>query len=235
MLTALHVRVLRAAVIVAVLQVGMALGAAAAPVASPVEEFVRVGIAKGFVILNDHSVPEAQRRAKFRDFLVSLTDVRRIALFTLGPARRTATPDEVDRFAAAFEDYAVGVYESRLSDYAGQSLKVVGSVERAPDDYVVTTVLVEAGDRTSNQAEPVVVEFRVVVEGGRFVVVDLSIAGVWLAIEERDQFNSFLQQNQNNISTLIDNLRALTARLRGPSATSPPPRAPRPLSGHNAA
>lgn len=174
-----------------------------------------------------------RRYPKLRDFLISLTDVRRIALFTLGAARPTATADEIDRFAAAFKDYAVAVYETRLSAYSGQSLKVIGSVERAPDDYVVTTVLVEAGGRESDH-EPVEVEFQVAVEGGRFAVVDLSIAGVWLAIDERDQFNSFLQQNQGNISTLIENLQTLTARLRGPSVTSPPPRAPRTLSAPKA-
>lgn len=176
------------------------------------ENFVASNIQRGLSILNNHSLPEGERRRQFRDFLTSLTDIRRIALFTLGPARRTATPQETDQFISAFRDYAVAVYESRLSAYSGQSLRVTGGTERAPGDYIVTTVLVESNGST--QGQPIEVDFRVANENGHLAVLDLSIAGVWLALEERDQFSAFLEENRDSVPALVSHLAALTERLR---------------------
>jgi|HubBroStandDraft_6_1064221.scaffolds.fasta_scaffold65089_2 phospholipid transport system substrate-binding protein len=187
---------------------------------SAAENFVRSNVQQGLTILNNHRIPDAQRRAQFRDFLTGLTDIRRIALFTLGPARRTASPQEIEQFVNAFRDYAVSVYESRLSAYSGQTLKVTGGTERAPGDDIVTTVLLDPNGHSS-QGEPIEVDFRVENESGHSVVIDASIAGVWLALEERDQFTAFLQENHDSVPALVSHLQALTQRLRGGGPNTP--------------
>jgi phospholipid transport system substrate-binding protein len=185
------------------------------------ENFARNNVQRGLTILNNHNIPDAQRRAQFRDFLTSLTDIRRIALFTLGAARRTANPQETEQFVNAFREYAVAVYESRLSAYSGQALKVTGSTERQPGDDIVTTILVDPSGRANNQGDPIEVDFRVEGENGHYVVIDASIAGVWLALEERDQFTAFLQENHDSVPALISHLNALTQRLRSGGANTP--------------
>lgn len=185
------------------------------------ENFVASNVQRGLTILNNHSIPEGERKREFRDFLTSLTDIRRIALFTLGAARRTATPQETDQFVEAFRNYAVAVYESRLSAYSGQTLRVTGETQHAPGDYIVTTVLV-GPNGSADQTEPIDVDFRVINEDGRFVVLDLSIAGVWLALEERDQFSAFLEEHQYSVPALVSHLAALTERLRAGGPNTPP-------------
>lgn len=192
----------------------VALAAPAWSQVGPAEGYVSANVQRGLTILNNHSIPDAERRAEFRDFLTTLTDIRRIALFTLGPARRTATPAQVDAFVDAFRNYAVSVYESRLKAYAGQYLKVEGGSEHGPGDYIVRTILVDPTGRTEQQGEPIEVDFRVDGTPGHFVVIDAAIAGVWLALEERDQFTAFLEENNNNLGALISHLDLLTARLR---------------------
>ncbi len=189
-----------------------ALAAASLPPASA-EAFVQTNVDKGLGILSNHRIPDDVRRQQFRDFLTHLTDIKRIAMFTLGNARRTASPQDVNAFVDAFRDYAVAVYESRLNQYAGQSLKVTGATERAPGDFIVTTVLVDPLGQAKNQ-EPIEVDFRVLKDKGHFVVIDASVVGVWLAIEERDQFTAFLAQNNNNVPKLVEHLKELTAKLR---------------------
>jgi phospholipid transport system substrate-binding protein len=189
--------------------------------ATGAEEYVHANVQKGLTILNDHNLPDAQRRAQFRDFLTSLTDIRRIALFTLGSARRSATPQQTDAFVNAFRNYAVAVYESRLKAYAGQSLKIVGRVEHGPGDYIITTVLVDPTGKTEQQGEPIRVDFRVAGTQSHYVVIDAAIAGVWLALEERDQFTAFLEENNGNLTALITHLDALTNRLRSGGPATP--------------
>jgi len=196
------------------------LGAPAARAQTGAENYVRENVQRGLTILNNHSIPDAERRAEFRDFLTGLTDIRRIALFTLGAARRTATPQQTEQFVDAFRDYAVAVYESRLSAYSGQTLKVTGATERAPNDDVVTTVLVDPAGHAS-QGDPIEVDFRVLSDNGKPVVIDASIAGVWLALEERDQFTAFLQENRDSLPALISHLQALTQRLRSGGPKTP--------------
>ena len=201
--------------IVAALVVAVAAFTSAQPaMASPqAEQFVSQNVQRGLTILNNHSISDTQRRAQFRDFLTGLTDIRRIALFTLGAARRTAAPADVDGFVNAFREYAVAVYESRLSQYSGQFLRVTGSSEVGPGDSVVTTTLVDPNGKTNGQ-EPIEVDFRVVQDNGKYVVIDASIVGVWLGQEEREQFTSFLQQNNNNLPMLTQHLQQLAAKIR---------------------
>ncbi len=130
--------------------------------------------------------------------------MKRIANFTLGQYRSTATPQQQDQFAAAFQAYAVAVYQSYFAKYSGQTLKVTGSQVRQPGDTIVTTQLIDPNDQSGQT--PLEVDFRVLSDNGKFVVIDFSVAGIWLAIEERDQFSSFLGQNNGSIPTLIKHL-----------------------------
>jgi thioredoxin reductase (NADPH) len=49
--------------------------------------------------------------------------------------------------------------------------------------------------------------FRVRTDGARPVLVDLGVAGVWLALAQRDQFTTVLGQNNGDIKVLTAHLR----------------------------
>ncbi len=173
------------------------------------EHFVQSNIDRGLGILSDKSLTQAQRREEFRSFLIGLSDIRRTAIFTLGAGRRQASPAEVNDFITAFKNYAIAIYEARLTAFSGQSLKVTGGVQRAPGDFIVETTLVQPGGDT----KPIQVDFRLVPRGDGFKVIDVGVVGVWLAIEERDQFSSFLDQHHGSVPVLTHHLEELTQRL----------------------
>jgi phospholipid transport system substrate-binding protein len=197
-----------------VLAAAIALPFLAAPAfaADPAETFVSQNIQKGLVLLNNKSLTKEQKRDQFEQFLLGLTDLKRIADFTLGQYRRTAPPADVAAFEAAFQNYAVAVYQSYFSKYAGQTLKVMNSTQRAATDYIVTTQMIDPAAK-SGQA-PLEVDFRVRTDGPRPVVVDVSVAGVWISIEERDQFVGFLGQNNGNVKLLIAHLSELAKQFK---------------------
>lgn len=185
----------------------------AAAAANVAETFVDQNLQKGLTILNNKSLSTAQRREQFQTFLFALVDTRRIALFTLGQYRRTAPPADVEAFVAAFKDYAGAAYQSYFARYSGQQIKVIGSQQRAPTDYIVATQLI---DPTRSQP-PLEVDFRIRTDNGSPVLVDVSVAGIWLSLEQRDQFVSFLGQNNGNIRTLIAHLSDLSVNLGKPA------------------
>jgi phospholipid transport system substrate-binding protein len=204
--------ILRRAFLAALLSFSAALFTAPSYAATPAEDFVQQNIHRGLDILNNKQLSADQRRSQFEGFLMGLTDMKRIANFTLGQYRRTATPADIAAFENAFQNYAVAVYQSYFSKYAGQSLKVISSQQRSSDDFIVATQLIDPSDKSGQQ--PLEVDFRVRTDSGKPVVVDFSVAGIWLALEERDQFTAFLGQNNGNIHTLIAHLNDLAKQFK---------------------
>jgi len=192
--------------------------AALAAAANPAEGFVQQNIDKGYTILNNASLSDEQRRAQFRTFMLGLTDTRRIGLFTLGQYANGASKADLDAFNEAFLDYAVAVYESRLSKYKGQTLKVTGSSERAADDAVVNADVVNPN---APNAQPFKVGFRVrKTSDGRPIITDMQVEGVWLALSQRSDFTGFLQQHGGNVAALTDNLRMQAQQIHAGAGES---------------
>jgi len=170
------------------------------------ESFAQRLVDTGVGILRNTSDPA--RRAKFRDFITQYADIRKTAMFTLGNYRRAASEGDVEAFIGAFQDYATAVYESRLDQYKGQTLKVVGSIDNKPGDVTVNTIVVDP-----NAREPLRVGFRLLGSGGSYRFVDVQVAGIWLSIDQRDQFAAFLSQHNGNVPRLTAHLTTQTQQI----------------------
>jgi phospholipid transport system substrate-binding protein len=174
--------------------------------ADAAEKFVADNIQRGLDILNDKTLDVAQRRARFAEFLLALTDIRRVALFLLGNYAASAPPAQVDAFVDAFRAYSLAVYQAYFTQYAGQTLRVTGSRERAPGDDIVRTAL--SGPGTA----PVQVDFRIRSDTGKPVLVDIAVSDVWLALAQRAEFAAVLSRSHGDISALIRHLQDTAAQ-----------------------
>jgi phospholipid transport system substrate-binding protein len=190
----------------------LVLGCSAAYADTPAEGYIRDNVQKGLSILNDASLPREAKRAQFQAFLEGLTDVHRIAIFTLGAAAKSAPPADVEAFAQAFRGYAAAVYQQQLAHYSGQTLKITGSIERAPGDFIVRTVVQQPTGAAGDE-----VDFRVENTDGKLVVIDASVMGVWLAVQERDQFTAFLVQHNADVKALTADLEKRAEAIRSGS------------------
>ena len=171
------------------------------------EAFIQQNFDKGYAILNNTSLSDAQRREQFRALLLELAASRRIALFTLGSYAAGAAPPTVDAFVEAFTNYSVAVYEKGLNRYEGQALKVTGSLDRAADDSVVQAELVSPNP---SNGQSIKIAFRVRPgETGASTITDILIEGVSLATTERDEFTAYLQQHDGSIPELIKRLNGM--------------------------
>jgi phospholipid transport system substrate-binding protein len=175
------------------------------------QSFIGDNVQKGLTILNNTALSPADRRDQFETLLLSITDLDRAAVFTLGSYRKGASDADVSAFTMEFQNYAVAVYQSYFARYQGQTLKVTGSVQHAPGDVVVSTLLINPN---ANGAEPLAIDFRVIDSQGKPMIVDFSVGGVWLAQEERDQFTAFLGQNGGSISALTAHLKQIEANYK---------------------
>ena len=90
---------------------------------------------------------------------------------------------------------------------------MTGSTQRSPTDFIVQTQLIDPG----SSQQPAEVDFRVRTDTGKPVLVDVAYQGIWLSLEERDQFVAFLGQNNGNVRTLIAHLSELAVNLGKPT------------------
>jgi phospholipid transport system substrate-binding protein len=179
------------------------------------EKFAQSVIDRGLLILRDNSAGDQARREKFHEFILPLVNARKTALFTLGIYRRGASDAVIDPFVAAFTDYSTAIYETRLDEYKNATVSVTGSIDNKPGD-----VTVDALARAENLREPVRIAFRLLGSGGNYKIVDIQVAGIWLSIDQRDQFASQLGKNNGDIPALTSSLIERTARIRANPQTS---------------
>ena len=88
----------------------------------------------------DH--PEIVRGKTVLD-LASGSGLVGIAAMKAGAA--SVTVADIDAFAAAFQNYASAAYQTYFSKYTNQTLKVTGSTQRNPTDFIVHTQLIDPG------------------------------------------------------------------------------------------
>jgi phospholipid transport system substrate-binding protein len=154
-------------------------------------------------VLNDKSLPLDEKKRRFRSMVDQIADVPRITRFVLGRYARDVDPKTLSDFSDVFRRYATSVYETRLGDYAGETLKVTGSTDRQPGDTVVHSEVTGG-----NQQDAVPVNWRVLTDSsGQHKVVDVEVLGVWLAINQRDEVVSIIQNNGGRVAAATEAIR----------------------------
>jgi len=199
---------------------GVSLVSEPARASAESETFIQSTVDDGYVILNSTTLPDEERSMQFQEFMLALTDMRRIARFTLGPYVNRASDAELDDFVEAFTTYAVTVYEDRLSRYAGQTMMVSGSNDRAVDDSVVTAIVHTPDNAIDPNRQSINVAFRVREDAdGNPIVIDMQVEGVWLAVSQRADFTSYLQQNNGSVPALSASLRRQAEQIQNSDGT----------------
>ena len=150
------------------------------------------------------NVDPGRRLARFRQLFVADFDVPGIARFVLGRYWRLATPAQQQEFVRVFTDYIAVAYSNRLSEYSGETLRVVGS-RPAPDGALVSSEIVRP-----NGQPPAHVEWLLTPQGGAYKISDVIVEGVSMAVTQRSEFASVIQRNGGQVQGLIMALRQKT-------------------------
>ncbi len=195
--------------------IGALLAAGPARASPESQAFIQNKVDDGYKILNSTTLSDEERSMQFYDFMIALTDMRRIAVFTLGPYVNRASETEIDEFVEAFSDFHVTVYEDLLLRYVGQTMRVTGSNDRAEDDSVVNAIVYTPNDAIDPNTQSINVAFRVREDAdGNVIIIDMQVEGIWVAVNQRADFTSYLQQNNGSVPALSNSLRRQVMRIR---------------------
>lgn len=178
------------------------------------ERFVAENGALAVSILGDDSLSLDDKKLQFRSLVDEVIDVKRVSRFVLGNFAKAASNRfyddqdtlnaDMDVFRAVFREYAVGVYETQLGNYGGQTFQVLGSTTRRQNDYIVHSVV---SGVTENDALPV--NWRVIRRDGTLRVVDVEVYDVWLAVNQRDEIVGFVREGRGDINAATQALQAV--------------------------
>ena len=198
--------------------VGVPMSSLEARAANSAEAFVETSIGKGNAILNAPALNPDQRQNQFRAFLLSITDTKRVALFTLGPYARGASEPGIATFVAALTDFDSAIYRRGLDKYNGQTIRVTGSTERSAGDTIVNADVLDRDGKSLG----VKIAFRVRKnDGGQDVLTDLQVEGAWLALSQESDFTSYLQQHNGDIAQLSRELELRSDQMRSKASGKP--------------
>ena len=164
--------------------------------------------------LNDKSIDQKAREAKFVEYMNRFAHMPTIARRVLGVNGRSVSQSDFDKYYKTFEHYAMEVYQVHFDQFRGEELRVTGSKDE--DDRRST---VESIIKSSQTGKDTKVYWDVLrsQDGASYRVrdvgIDLGGSVLWLAQEQQAQFESFLNRNGGNIDKLIGRINVLLADM----------------------
>lgn len=175
---------------------------AARAAADPVT-FVESLTYSAFDTLRDPDISEKERFSKFRVLLSKRVDMPRIGRFVLGANWRRADAAQQAEYQKLFSDYVIAAYAGRLKDYTDAKISFKNTATTEKGEHIVSTLITHP-----KNPEPVHVDWRLRETEGELQVLDMSIEGISMAITQRSEFASIIQQNGGNIDALLARLRS---------------------------
>ncbi|MGQ0677664.1 MAG: MlaC/ttg2D family ABC transporter substrate-binding protein [Rhodospirillales bacterium] len=156
--------------------------------------------------INEKGLPLDRRIAKFRALFLDGFDVPTIGRFVMGRAWARATEEQQRAYLKAFEEVTLLTWALRFNEYSGETLKLTATRAEGRVAFVESQVVRPGRD-------PVRVEWRIERPAGQYKIMDIAVEGSSMAVAQRADFSSVLQQNQGKVDGLIAALDRKLAQL----------------------
>ena len=152
-------------------------------------------------ILSDNEILEGEKNSKFTDLVMSAIDLNLISKFVLSKTWKNATDDQKERYIQAFKDYFINSYANKLNQYSGEQVEVVDA-EEAGKYVIVNSFIYREGTDTLK----INLKWRLLNRDNEIKIIDLNIEGISLIIAQREEFQSFLANNEGDLEKLIEKI-----------------------------
>ena len=174
-------------------------GVRPAAAATGPESYVEA-IGNDVIALAKSGVQGGSLRSRFVSLLQRHSDIRGIALFSLGTYQRQLPPSERSKYFDLVIRYAAGFFAYYIDDFAGTGFDVKSSKPRGKSIEVETSIVYDGG-RTAP------VRWSVVKTGSGYRVNDVNVRGIWLSLQMQQQFTAVLKRTKGDFEALYKYLR----------------------------
>ena len=166
------------------------------------KEFVQSVANEASLVLAKNFTKE-QKIEKLKSIAEKAVDIRGIGYYSLGAHRKNLSDDKKKEYLDIFKEYFLKSFSSRLSEYTDPKIHV-DSQKKLNEKYtMVSSVLLATEEKPE-----VKIDWRIVTRNpDKPLIIDVIIEGVSLAKVQKEEFNSIMQSNNQDINALIDRLK----------------------------
>ena len=165
------------------------------------ENFVTSFADSAISILSNDSLSDIERTSSFTELVMSSIELNLISKFVLSKAWKDASDEQKESYLIAFKDYFINSYANKLDQYTGEKVDVVGSQEAGKYVIVESNIIREGTDTLK-----INLKWRLLNKNNQIKIIDLNIEGISLVIAQREEFQSFLANNDYDLDKLIEKI-----------------------------
>tara|TARA_B100000029_G_scaffold408538_1_gene409828 strand:- start:365 stop:958 length:594 start_codon:yes stop_codon:yes gene_type:complete len=162
------------------------------------ERFVEKFADDAIMILSNEQISKDEKNDQFTNLVMSAIDLNLISQFVLSKTWKSATDEQKERYISAFKTYFINSYANKLDQYSDEKI-IVNEAEEAGKYVIVDTNIVREGTDTLK----INLKWRLLNKNGDIKIIDLNIEGISLVIAQREEFQSFLANNDGDLEALI--------------------------------
>ena len=169
--------------------------------------FVQSTVNRASEILSKE-ISKDQKMLKLEEIAKETVDIRGIGFYTLGSIRKSLNDDQKNKYSSLFEKYFLKSFSSRLAEYTNPEIDVL-SKEVINDNYTIVYSLLKG----TNERPEIKIDWRIYTKDPNNPLIrDLIIEGLSLARTQKEEFNSVLQSNNNDINELLKTLEKFISK-----------------------
>ena len=152
------------------------------------------------VLINNFS--KEKKMEKLKAIALKSVDIKGIGLYSLGSHRKNLSDNQKVKYTELFKKYFLKSFSSRLSDYTDPKINVL-SMEKLNNKYTIVNSILVATEKNPE----VKINWRVYTKDpANPLIRDLIIEGLSLARTQKEEFNSVIQSNDDDINALFATL-----------------------------
>ncbi len=165
------------------------------------EIFIQSTVNRASKVLAE-DITKEKKIIKLQEIAKDTVDIKGISFYTLGPIRKILNENQKSEYSALFEKYFLKSFSSRLAEYTNPEIDVYGKQILNKNYTIVNSTL-----KATNERPEIKIDWRVYTKNMEIPLIrDLIIEGLSLARTQKEEFNSVLQSNDNDINELFKTL-----------------------------
>ena len=161
----------------------------------------------------NRSLDKTTRQQKFRTLVERGFDLPWIAKVVVGRPWKTASPDQQKEYLSLFKNLVELTYSKRFIDYSKQKIIVSGHKLGKRKFIFVESQLADPKNPKTN----VNIVWRLIPKGKSFKIVDVVIAGISMAITQRNEYSAVIKRNNGSFESLLAAMKVQIKKLRSAS------------------
>tara|TARA_X000000950_G_scaffold53252_1_gene63182 strand:- start:709 stop:1302 length:594 start_codon:yes stop_codon:yes gene_type:complete len=169
--------------------------------AKSASEFVSSLTNEASIILSS-KLSDDEKITRLKEIGEKSVDIDGIGFYTLGKHRKDLSDSQKEQYKELFRNYFLKSFSGRLVGYTDAKIAVLSEEIKNEKYTIVYSKLIGTSDRPE-----VKIDWRVYTKDRENPLIrDLIIEGLSLARTQKEEFNSIIINNDNNIEALFQNL-----------------------------